>query len=161
MLRQNLGRTTLALLALAVVATAALHGDAAGDKKRTETKVSIKADKPGDDGKQTITVILDVNAGWYAYANPVGNEDLESTATVIKVSAKDKGTAVKVAYPTGKVKKDNLVGNYNVYEGKTEIPVMVQRAKGDTGPLEVSVRYMTCSPKGVCLPFETVKFTVP
>ena len=122
--------------------------------------VSVKADKAGADGKQTIVVTLDINSGWHAYANPVGNEDFENNATVIKVSGKDK-VAIKVDYPKGKAKEDKVVGNYNIYVGKVDIPVTVQRASGDTGPLEVSVRFMTCSFKGFCLPAETVKVTVP
>jgi hypothetical protein len=68
----------------------------------------------------------------------------------------------KVNYPAGKVKEDKIIGNYNIYVGKVEIPVVVQRAKGDTGPLQVSVTFMTCGLKnGICLPIENATLTVP
>jgi DsbC/DsbD-like thiol-disulfide interchange protein len=161
-INNKLSRAALALLVVGALTCAALQDGsaAAAGKGKSEAKVSVKADKAGADGKQTIVVTLDINSGWHAYANPVGNEDFENNATVIKVSGKDK-VAVKVDYPKGKAKEDKIVGNYNIYVGKVEIPVTVQRAAGDTGPLEVSVRYMTCSFKGVCLPAETVKVTVP
>ena len=163
-LNHHLGRTALGLLTLAALTVAALASDrnpSQGGKRKSEAKVTAKAEKPGPDGKQSVVVTMEVNTGWYAYANPVGNEDFASNATVIKVSAKEKVDNVKIAYPPGKTKKDSVVGNYNIYDGKVQIPLTVQRAKGDTSPLEVSVRFMTCNVKGVCLPVETVKLTVP
>src|SRR5262245_59479928 len=109
------GRMAL-VLALGVITAAAQTTAAAGGGKKTETKVTAKADKPGPDGKQTVVVTLEVNPGWYAYANPVGLEDFKDNATVIKVSAKEKPENVKVAYPPGKIKEDKVLGNYNIYE---------------------------------------------
>jgi len=130
---------------------------AGGKKSDSEVKVSAKAAKPDASGKQVITVTLVHNKGWHSYANPVGNEDLGASQTVITVAGAVKPVSVKVDYPAGKVVKDKVVGDYKVYEDKTEIPVTVQRAQGDTGPLEVSIRFMACHEKGVCLLPATVK----
>jgi len=131
-----------------------------GKKSDSEVKVSAKAGKIDDAGKQIVTVTLAVNKGWHVYANPVGNADLRSSQTVVTVTAKEKLEQVKIDYPEGKIINDKLVGNYRTYEGQVDIKANVQRAKGDTGPLEVSVRFMACHDKGVCLLPATVKLTV-
>ncbi len=170
MLRQTAdnrgGRLALALLGLGALSAAALAGDLAptqgGKGARTETKVTARAEKPGADGKQKVVVVLEINAGWHAYANPVGNEGIAQAKTVVTVTAGAKPQSVKVEYPVGKLKKDKLVGDYRYYDGKVEIPVTVQRAKGDTSPLEVSVKYSTCNFKTEqCLPVEQVKGQCP
>ena len=157
---KHFGRKALALLALAAITAAALAGElnpSRGGKKKIEAKVTAKADKPAPDGMQKVVVTMEVNPTWYAYANPVGNEDFATNATVIKVKRpRTKVDNVKIAYPPGKTKKDTIVGNYNIYEGKIEIPLTLQRTKGDTSPLEVSVQFMTCNVKGVCLPVQDV-----
>jgi len=161
-LSHPLGRTTLAVIVIAAITATTWVGDVAvarGGKKRIEAKITAKADKPGSDGKQKVVVVLDVNAGWYAHANPVGNEEFANNATVIKVKAKDK-VDVKIAYPPGKVKKD-VLGDINIYEGKTEIPLTVQRAPGDTSPLEVTVTVNICNVKGICLPENSFKGVCP
>lgn len=166
MVRQHFGRTALALLAVVALGATALSGDLvptkAGGPKRVEAKVTATAEKPGADGLQKVIVVVQANPGWYAYANPVGNEEFADLATEIKVSAKAKIEKVQVSYPKGKAKKDDILKvTYNIYEGRVEIPVLVQRASGDTSPLEVSVRYNICSHKGQCLPIATDKFTLP
>ena len=111
-------------------------------------------------GKQTITLTAVINKGWHIYANPVGNDDLAAAATVIKVVGKTKPQEVNVNYPAGKEVNDKTVGKYRVYDDKVEIPISLQRAAGDTGPLEVSVRFMACSKGGICKLPATVKLAV-
>jgi thiol:disulfide interchange protein len=162
--RRRVLRTAVA--AGLLVAAAALLGLGvvpadAGAKSKSVTKVTAAATKPDADGKQVVTVTLTIESPWYAYANPVGLEDLEGAQTTVKIASKTGKLAdVKIEYPAGKLKKDNLVGSYKVYEDKVSIKGTVRRAQGDTGPLEVTVKYMTCNPKGVCLPPETVKLNV-
>src|SRR5205807_4967759 len=103
---------------------------------------------------------LTIDKDWHAYANPVGNPDLESAQTTVAVSGKAKPKSVKVEYPKGKLVKDMLVGDYQVYEGTVEIKAVVERAAGDSGPLEVTVKLQTCNEKTCLLP-ATVKLTVP
>src|SRR5205807_7639579 len=112
-------------------------------------------------GKQLVTVILAHDLGWHTYANPVGNDDFDSNKTVVTVKAKGKPVNVKVDYPTGKVHKDKIIGDYKIYEDQTRIQATVQRDPGDTSPLEVNVRIIACHDKGVCLLPATVKVTVP
>lgn len=132
----------------------------AGGKSDEEVQITAKASKLDGDGKQTITLTLVINKGWHIYANPVGNEDLASAATQIKVVAKAKPQDVKVNYPAGKEEVDKVVGKYRYYVDKVEIPINVHRAAGDTGPLELSVRFMACNKGGVCKLPATVKVPV-
>ena len=167
MSRSPLGRTGRLLTAAALLSALALmlgpagtpHADAG--KKKSYTKVTAKATKPDADGRQKVTITLDIEKPWHAYANPVGNMDLDAAKTEVKIASKGgKLEDVKLKYPRGKEEKDAVVGNYWIYEDKVTITGLVRRAKGDTGPLEVTVKYMTCHPKGQCLPPETVKLTV-
>jgi len=127
-------------------------------KSDREVKVTATADKPGDDGKQTVTVTLQINKGWHVYANPVGNDDYAANATIVTVVAKEKPEDVKVNYPAGKLLKIDD-DKFNVYEDKVEIKAVVKRAKGDTSPLEVMVTINACTDKK-CLPTATVKVPV-
>ncbi len=133
----------------------------AGGAKRSDAvvKASATADKPGADGKQTVTIKLDIDKDWHVYANPVGNEGLDSAQTVVTISSAVKPQSVKVDYPKGKVVKDALVGDYQVYEKSVTIKATVQRAAGDTGPLEVTVKFQSCNDRTCLLP-ATVKLTV-
>jgi DsbC/DsbD-like thiol-disulfide interchange protein len=124
-------------------------------------KVSAKADpdKPGADGQQVVTVSFEIDKGWHIYANPVGDKDYESAATVVEVRAKNP-PVVKVEYPTGV--KDKTEGNHYVYEDKVAIKATVRRTGDDTGPLEVSATFQACNDKEkACLRRATVKLTVP
>ncbi len=132
----------------------------AGDKKKSFVKVTATATRPDAAGRQQVTITMAIDKPWYAYANPVGLEDLENAQTAVKIASRAKLEEVKVEYPPGKPKIDGPT-KYNIYEDKVTIKANVRRAKGDTGPLAVTVKYMTCSPKGFCLPPETVKLQVP
>jgi hypothetical protein len=153
-----------ALLLGALVLTLGPVGTPRADagKKKSYTKVTAKASKPDADGKQKVTITMEIEKPWHAYANPVGLPDLEPAQTEVKIASKDgKLEEVKIQYPRGKEEKDSVVGNYRIYEEKVTITGLVRRAKGDTGPLEVTVKYMTCSSvTKQCLPPETVKLTV-
>lgn len=142
-----------------------LNGSTAAQKggKTSEAvvKVTAKADKPDDAGKQVVTITLTMDRDWHTYANPVGLEDLEGAQTVVEITSKNKPERVKLAYPKGKLHKDEVVGDYSVYEGKVEIKATVQRAKGDSGPLEVKVKFQACSDVAkTCLVPATVKLSV-
>jgi thiol:disulfide interchange protein len=159
-LRRGIGRAGAALAVLAGVVLT-LGPALGGGKSDGEVKASVKADKAGGDGKQTIQLTLTINKGWYLYANPVGNEDFAANATTVTVTSKPKPQKVDVGYPPGKVKKDAVIGEYKIYEDQVTIPVRVQRPPGDTGALELSVRVNACNAKGFCLPPGTLKVTVP
>jgi DsbC/DsbD-like thiol-disulfide interchange protein len=152
--------TALALMVFGACALVLGHAQAGGKKSDTEVKATAKADRPDNEGKQTIHLTLTINKGWYIYANPVGNEDFAANATTV-TAIKPKPLAVAIAYPTGKVKKDTVVGDYRVYEEQVTIPIQVRRAAGDNGPLELDVRVNACNTKMFCLPPGILKVTVP
>jgi DsbC/DsbD-like thiol-disulfide interchange protein len=128
-------------------------------KSELVVKAKVNAGKIDADGKQVLTVALAIDKTWHIYANPVP-EDFPGLPTEVKVTGKAKPQDVKVDYPKGKLVKDSTAGDYNVYDESVEIKVVVQRAKGDTGPLEVNVRVQACSDKQCLLP-STLKVNVP
>lgn len=154
--------TTCLFAGAALVACVLLGTAHAGGKKSdAEVKVNVEAAKPDNAGKLVITIQLDINKGWHIYSNPVGNDDLAGAQTEVKVGGKTKPASVKIDYPKGHVIDDKVLGKYGVYEDKVAIKATVQRADGDTGPLEVSIKFQACNDKGSCLFPATVRKTVP
>jgi DsbC/DsbD-like thiol-disulfide interchange protein len=125
---------------------------------KVEVTASLDPKTPGADGKQVVTITLAIESGWHIYANPADNEDV--TATTVKVSARVRPRDVKVDYPEGKVVTDPTIGKYRVYEDRATIKATVLRAAGDSGPLEISVKFQACNEKS-CLVPATKKLTVP
>ncbi len=115
-----------------------------GQEKKSEVKVEASAEKPDADGKQVILITLDIEKGYHTYANPVDNEDLASVQTTVKITGKNPLEKVGTEYPQGKLVVDPA-GNHRVYEGKVTIKAMVKRAKGDTEPLQITVKYQACN----------------
>lgn len=140
--------------------SASPHDVQAGGKKiESQAKLASSAGKIGSDGKQIVTITMEINKDWYAYANPVKNEDLEAAQTIVKITAGAKLQKVDIFYPAGKQKTIDK-DKFHIYEGKVEITATVQRAAGDTSPLTVDVQFSTCNVKGICLPTENVKLVV-
>ncbi len=99
---------------------------------------------------------LEIAKGWHAYANPVGNPDLVSSQTLVAFSAGGKPVPAKVVYPDGVLIKDNVVGNYKVFEGTITITATIDRP---SGPVEAAVTIQTCT-ETMCLLQSTVKLKV-
>jgi hypothetical protein len=122
-------------------------------------KVAAESGKPDAAGKQVITLTLDIDKEWFLYANPVGNDILESVQTVVSVTGKKKPADVKIEYPPG-IEMTSFGESYRVYKNKAVIKATVRRAEGDTDPLEVSVccdgSNMRC-----CYPPGTKRLRVP
>jgi thiol:disulfide interchange protein len=137
------------------------HGLAGGKGSATQVKIAATASKLDETGKQNVNISLDINKGWHLYANPINNADFISLQTVVTINAKVKPANIQVMYPPGKLHQDKVVGDYKVYEDKVNIQATVQRAPGDTSPLEVAIRFNACNDKGQCLPPSTVKLNVP
>lgn len=150
---------SLAAVVLALLAWSSGTAQAQIKKSDSVVKVSAQAGKPDADGKQTVTITLDIEKDWHLYANPVDNEDLANAQTVVAVSSRVKPEAVKIDYPAGKLHVDRGV-NYKIYEGKVSIKAHVKRAPSDSGPLEVSVKLQSCDSKRCLLP-ATVKVSLP
>lgn len=123
----------------------------------------VKNRQVGADGKETLTleVVMQIEKGWHAYANPAGDDIFVPTVVTVAGVAKDD---VEIAYPRGKAHRDDAL-NLTVYhyEGKVVIPVKVRRplvnGQPNREPLELSVRYQACSDAS-CLAPKTVKLTV-
>jgi DsbC/DsbD-like thiol-disulfide interchange protein len=148
------------LLLLAVLACTEPELLAQGAKKSDAlVKVSTKVDKPDAEGKQVVAVALQIEPGWHIYANPPGLKDLEVNQTTVSIGGKGNPEQIKVEYPPGHLVKDAVLGDYHVYEDKITIKAMIRRAKGDTGPLEVSIKLQACNDK-MCLLPATIKQTV-
>jgi hypothetical protein len=157
------GWATLAVLAaVAVLAFLTVGRSPARTPAKTDSvvEVTVAAEKPDADGKQVLTVTLDVEPGWYIYANPVGDELFEKAQAKVEVTREGKLIAVKFDYPEGKLIKEELI-EYRVYERKVAIKGTLQRGKDDSRPLKVSVRFQGHSRKFVCLPRTVVERTLP
>lgn len=144
---------------IAVVAAVVFAGSALAQKTSADVvKVVVKSDKPDADGKQNVTITIDIEKGWHLYANPVGNDMLKSAQTTIKPG--DKIELVKVDYPEGKTTKDEVAGDYKTYEGTVVIKAMVRRPADASGPFTLSLRLQACDEKTCKLP-STIKVEVP
>ncbi len=136
------------------------------DPKKAQDLVKVTADlspkQPDAEGKQKVTVTLDIAKGWHACANPTGNDLL--SPTTVALSAKNKLQDVQIDYPAGTELKTPAAGMpIRVYEGKTTITAAFRRAmvngKPDAGPIEITVKYQVCD-DATCLPPKTVKLEV-
>jgi len=99
-----------------------------------------------------VTITLQIDEGWHLYANPVGSEDYVSSQTTLTVDAKVKPKDVKVEYPAGKEIEDKILGKYKVYDDKATIKATVTRGAGDSGPLELTLKFQACTDKQCLLP---------
>lgn len=152
---------TIAALGLLLALVCGPLAQSQGGKRKDSTeqvKIICRASTVDPSGKQMIVLDLEIKKGWHIYANPVGSEDLEPTATTVTIQAEPKPKLVKVVYPEGKLEKDKFFGSYRVYEDKAQIKAYVQRSPG-SGPLHVTVEVNACNDKG-CLPKGEKKFVV-
>jgi DsbC/DsbD-like thiol-disulfide interchange protein len=157
-------RTTCRLfLAAALIAGLTLTAShaAAAPTSADKVKITAKATAPDADGNQVLTLELNIEKPFHLTANPAGNDTYEENQVVVKVEAREKPASVKVEYPEGEVYKDKATGDsFKIYHDKATIKAKVQRAKGDTSPLQVSIFLAACDDKA-CLPTSTVKINVP
>jgi DsbC/DsbD-like thiol-disulfide interchange protein len=154
--------TGILLIAAALLIAVAGGGVLAGQgKEESLVKVTAKASKIDQDGWQLITLKMEVDKDWHAYANPVQHPDFEPDKTLVKVTSAKKLEDVIVDFPKG-TREVNGKYTYFVYKDSVEILAKVKRAAGDSGPLEVTVKYVLCSDKEpkVCLPQKAVVLQV-
>ena len=117
----------------------------AQEKEGSEVTVSATASKIDAAGKQTVTVTFVMQKDWHIYANPVKNKSLTTAETRVEIKAKVKLAEVKIVYPTGKVHEDKEEGDYMIYEDKADVQITIQRAEGDSSPLEVEYAFNACN----------------
>jgi DsbC/DsbD-like thiol-disulfide interchange protein len=144
------------LLGAAAWLSAGADLPAQAKKSDSVVKLTAAAGRPAADGSQLVTVALAIDKGWHIYANPVGLKDLEDAQTVVMVRSAD----ARVEYPAGTLVQDKLVGDYRIYENTVEIRAIVRRQPGESGPLEVSVRFQACNDR-TCLAPAQVTLKVP
>jgi DsbC/DsbD-like thiol-disulfide interchange protein len=139
----------------------AWHGEAGavGENSASKVKATATATKIDDQGKQTVTITLDIAKGWHLYANPVNHnkETLNPAATKLTITAKMK-PRVEAKYPAGKTHVDKE-DRYDIYEGTVKLQAIVTRAPGDTSPLDITIAVQACD-TSVCLAPGKVKLTV-
>ena len=123
----------------------------------SKVKITAESSKPDADGKQTVTLNLDIDKGWHVYANPVDNATWANNKTVVNIKAAKALKDVKIEYPAGKVEKES--GDCKIYEDKVTIKAYIVRAPGDDSPLDVSVTVNACN-KDTCLVPGAAKLTV-
>jgi DsbC/DsbD-like thiol-disulfide interchange protein len=130
----------------------------AGGIKKSDDKVkaAIKSAKLDEAGNPVVVLELEVEKGWYIYANPVGNELLGPNATTVTVTGGAK--ALKVKFPEPILKKDDVVGDYKIYKGTVQIQATVQRTANDEVEFQIGVN--AChEERGVCLQQGILKVT--
>jgi hypothetical protein len=144
-------RTTRRLVALLGCVVGIAEGNPAGGAPTSadKVKITVKADKPAD-GKQVVTLTLEIARGWHLYANPVLLPDLAEVQTAVTFAAGGKPLAAKIEYPVGRLIKNEVVGDYRIYEGVVTIKATVDR-RGD-GPIEAVVFFQATSDVGCPAP---------
>jgi uncharacterized protein YyaL (SSP411 family) len=102
----------------------------------------------GDKGKQQLVVTLKVADGWHVYANPVGDERLLESQTVMTVFVNSEAKQVEVTYPKGKEYQDVAGDKYNVYEGTVALSTTLEAPRD--AKFEARVKVIACK-DGKCL----------
>jgi DsbC/DsbD-like thiol-disulfide interchange protein len=138
----------------ALAATLLTWHPAAAQPRDSSAKVKTSAVVgPIEQGKQTATITLTVEKGWHIYANPVGNEIFEPCETCVHIKAHAAPAKVDIQFPAGtQINLPATKLKLMIYEGKIDIPVVVQRTAGDTSPLEIEISFLACSTDRALLP---------
>ena len=139
------------LVVALIVGGSGAQASAQGVKSDSVVKITAKAGKLGADGSQEVTLTVKVEKPYHIYANPVANDTLKSVQTTLKFVTNLEGEP-KIDYPDGKVIENKDLGNYKTYEGEVTIKANVRRAKGDTAPLELTVKVQACDDSKCLLP---------
>ena len=111
--------------------------DAQPGRSDFRVKATATATKPDAHGKQSVTIALDIEKGFYLYANPVNNEFLEADELAVRVTAKEKVKS-DVKYPAGKTAGTKTI-RFDIYEGIVKVEAQVVRTNGDVSPLTIHV----------------------
>ncbi|MBY0512389.1 MAG: DUF255 domain-containing protein [Gemmataceae bacterium] len=120
-------------------------------------KAALKASPPAADGTRELAVTLTVEKPWHVYAVPVENDTLKASETKVEVLANGKPVpGVSVAFPEGKLLKDDSGASYRVYEGT--VTFTVKLPAGFPGEPDVRVRVIACK-DGTCLLPSALKVT--
>jgi hypothetical protein len=148
------------VLSAAVFAWCLVPTANAGDGEAASVvKASAISTKPDTEGRQSITIQLDIKEGHRILANPVQDADLVAVQTTVTIASAKKLQEVKIEYPPGKRKALPGDEGFYVYEGKIKIKAFVKRSEGDVTPLDVTVRCFPRNDRRVYLP-EKIKLQI-
>jgi cytochrome c biogenesis DsbD-like protein len=157
-MKPRVGSAVLAILTLLATSFAAALPDEPGEPQEPLTSRSVVTVKARIEntapGKDVIVLGFDVRKGWHIYANPVGNDDLESGRTTIKVVSTTPAK-VQVDYPAGK-DRETEGAKWKIYEGIFEIRATVEREAKQRGGLEVEVRFLAVDDRS-CLAADVIR----
>jgi uncharacterized protein YyaL (SSP411 family) len=120
-------------------------------KNPKETADVVKAEMvvgAENDGKRKVVVTLKIADGWHIYANPVGDDKLLESQTVMTVFVNGEAQKVEVAYPKGKAHKDTAGDAYNIYEDAAGLSATF--AVPRDAKIEARVKVIACK-DGKCL----------
>lgn len=140
----------------------------AGGNSDTKVKATLSATKADKDGKQTVTITLEIEKGWYIYANPTNHNEAADLVAPNRTSVTFKKTEAKIKYPAGKTKMEPIgkeIGRWNIYQDKVEIVAEIRRPN-DGSIIEASVDVNACHINekgltGTCLPPGKIVLKVP
>lgn len=94
--------------------------------------------KIGDN--QTLLLNWHITPGYYLYRDRFSFE----------LTAPANAKIGSVQLPAGIAKQDDILGNYQIYEGDVTIPVVIKNAQGQ--PITLTMHYQGCSEYGFCYP---------
>ncbi len=156
-IRKPCGKPSSIVMMIAAVAVAGMFQPPLHADSKKEVKVTARTSGKTAGGVEVVTLTLDVNKGWYIYANPVGNKEFSINETKVAVKGLPP-TQIKIRFPRGKVKRDAKYGSYNIYDGKVNILVQIQHRPSDRGPINVQVEFQACHISERCLAPAKVAF---
>ena len=108
-------------------------------KTSSHVKVHASADKPAADGRQAITITCEIDQAHLLIGNKVP-KDLESSRFSVRFTIDGKPVEAEVVYSPGTVKKDNVIGDHTLYQGRIMTTGIIRRAANDSSPVEVTIR---------------------
>lgn len=128
------------LVAVVVLLCIALPATAQPAKSKTASYVKVRAiaHKPNEAGHQKVTIFLEVDEKYFLIGNKVPVE-LEPLRFRLKFMVHGKPAEAEITYPSGKIEKDRLSGDYTIYEGKVACRGTIRREVGDTSPVEIII----------------------
>ncbi len=131
--------------------------DAVKNPKSSADVVKVEL-RPGNlaDGLEKVNVVIIVAKGWHIYANPVGNDKLAESATVVEIRADGKVVEYSSPIWSKPTDKKSELGEYKVHEGVCGVEVELSHdAIKNAKVLSARVKLVACNDK-VCLAPATV-----
>jgi len=161
---RKIGHFFTAALTIWLVLTGVASGDEPAKtvprSSADAVKITSASSKPDGAGRQTVILTFEIEKDWYFLANPVGHDAFVPTLTVVKAEDSDNLREFKVEYPVGTTRKNMYVGDYNIYEGKVQVRVILQKIPGNNDPIKLSIRWQACHDEFCTLKPARVTITV-